>query len=258
MFFPEIFFHRRQYPVRYDLVISRFTVSDTDPYPGDILGSQSLDDRTHALLSAVAAFLTYAQISDRQIDIVVDHQVTHDQTEAMTLGTRIVVMKDGIVQQIDTPTNLYNRPGNLFVAGFIGSPQMNFLKARLVKEGACYAVELYGIRIPLSAEKCERLAARGVGSREVVLGVRPEHTQLRFEKEEQSIEATLRVNEMMGSELHLHADLEDGTSVILRIPTLDLSENQRADLRYGNRLRFSFPEKVVQLFDPETEESLLF
>ena len=184
--------------------------------------------------------------------------VTHDQTEAMTLGDRIVIMKDGYIQQVGTPQEVFETPKNLFVAGFIGSPQMNFLKARLVKEGAGYAVELYGIRIPLSAEKCERLAARGVGSCEVVLGVRPEHTQLRFERAEQSIEATLRVNEMMGSELHLHADLEDGTSVILRIPTLDLSENQRADLRYGNRLRFSFPEKVVQLFDPETEESLLF
>ena len=184
--------------------------------------------------------------------------VTHDQTEAMTLGDRIVIMKDGFIMQIGTPQEVFNHPDNLFVAGFIGSPQMNFLKARLVREGSQYAVELYGIRVPLEAGKCEKLAAKGVNTMDVVLGVRPEHTMLRFNGGEDSIEGTLRVNEMMGSELHLHVDLADGTSVILRIPTLDLTEEQRAGLTYGSRLSFAFPEKVVHLFDPQTEESLLF
>ena len=183
--------------------------------------------------------------------------VTHDQTEAMTLGDRIVIMKDGYIQQVGTPQEVFEAPRNLFVAGFIGSPQMNFMKARLVKDGSGYAAEVQGIRVPLGADKCEKLSARGVGSRDVILGVRPEHTQLCFSDEPGSIAGTLRVNEMMGSELHLHVDLPDGASAILRIPTLDLTEQQRAGLTYGTKLRFTFPEKVTHLFDPQSEESLL-
>ncbi len=184
--------------------------------------------------------------------------VTHDQTEAMTLGDRIVIMKDGYIQQVGTPQEVFETPRNLFVAGFIGSPQMNFLKAKLVKASDGYQAELYGIKVPLSEEKCATLAKKGVGSQDVILGVRPEHTMLSFDGNANTIEGTLRVNEMMGSELHLHVDLADGTSVILRIPTLDLTEAQRAGLAYGSKLRFTFPEKVVQLFDPKSEESLLF
>ena len=184
--------------------------------------------------------------------------VTHDQTEAMTLGDRIVIMKDGYIQQVGTPQEVFETPKNLFVAGFIGSPQMNFMKARLVKEGNGYSVEVQGIRVPLSAEKCAKLARKGVGSQEVTMGGRPEHTQLCCDGSADSIGGTLRVNEMMGSELHLHVELENASSVILRIPTLELTEEQRAGLTYGSKLRFNFPEKVVQLFDPQTEESLLF
>ena len=86
--------------------------------------------------------------------------VTHDQTEAMTLGDRIVVMRDGMVQQIGTPQEVYNWPANVFVAGFIGVPQMNFYDAQLVRDGSAYRVELDGVSVPLSAEKCARLAAR--------------------------------------------------------------------------------------------------
>ena len=184
--------------------------------------------------------------------------VTHDQTEAMTLGDRIVIMKDGYIQQVGTPQEVFETPKNLFVAGFIGSPQMNFLKAKLVKSGSRYEAELHGIKVPLGEDKCAKLAAKGVGSQNVILGVRPEHTRLAFDKSANTIEGTLRVNEMMGSELHLHVDLKDGASVILRIPTLDLTESQRASLIYGSALRFDFPEKVTHLFDPQTEESLLF
>ena len=183
--------------------------------------------------------------------------VTHDQTEAMTLGDRIVIMKDGYIQQVGTPQEVFETPKNLFVAGFIGSPQMNFLDAQLVKSGDRYDVELCGIRIPLSEEKCKKLAAKGTGSQKVILGVRPEHTQLCFDDAPNSIPATLKVNEMMGSELHLHVDLDEGTHVILRIPTLDLTEQQRASLTYGSAVRFAFPEKVTHLFDPNSQESLL-
>ena len=184
--------------------------------------------------------------------------VTHDQTEAMTLGDRIVIMKDGFIQQVGTPQEVFETPRNLFVAGFIGSPQMNFLKAKLVKDGGKYAVELYGVKVPLDEEKCAKLAKKNVGSMDVILGVRPEHTLLNFDGGAQSIEGVMRVNEMMGSELHLHVDLKDNTSVILRIPTLDLAEDQRRSLTYGQPLRFTFPEKAIHLFDPKTEESLLF
>ena len=184
--------------------------------------------------------------------------VTHDQTEAMTLGDRIVIMKDGYIQQVGTPQEVFETPKNLFVAGFIGSPQMNFLKAKLVKNSDRYAAELYGIRVELDEKRSAKLRAKNAQPGQVILGVRPEHAQLRFDGAANAIEGTLRVNEMMGSELHLHVDLNDGTRVILRIPTLDLTEEQRAGLTYGSKLWFTFPEKVTHLFDPETEESLLF
>ena len=184
--------------------------------------------------------------------------VTHDQTEAMTLGDRIVIMKDGYIQQVGTPQEVFETPKNLFVAGFIGSPQMNFLKAKLVKNSDRYAAELYGIRVELDEKRSAKLRAKNAQPGQVILGVRPEHAQLRFDGAANAIEGTLRVNEMMGSELHLHVDLNDDTRVILRIPTLDLTEEQRAGLTYGSKLWFTFPEKVTHLFDPETEESLLF
>ena len=104
--------------------------------------------------------------------------VTHDQTEAMTLGDRIVIMKDGFIQQIGTPQDVFNHPYNLFVAGFIGTPQMNFFNdAKLVKVDGKYAVELGGMTVELSAEKQEKLAANNVEPQDVVLGVRPEHIE---------------------------------------------------------------------------------
>ena len=100
--------------------------------------------------------------------------VTHDQTEAMTLGTRIVVMKDGVVQQVDTPQNLYEHPGNLFVAGFIGSPQMNFMDARIEVKGedVTATVGKYVLKVP--ADKAKALKDGGYDGKTVVLGIRPE------------------------------------------------------------------------------------
>ena len=184
--------------------------------------------------------------------------VTHDQTEAMTLGDRIVIMKDGFIQQVGTPQEVFDTPRNLFVAGFIGSPQMNFLNARLAKNGTQYAVELLGTSIPLNEKQCEKLAAKGIDTMDVIMGVRPEHTTVCFQNAQNAIESTISVNEMMGSELHLHVNTTANDKVILRLPTIDLSDDQRAQLSFGNKLYFTFASKVIHLFNPETEESLLF
>ena len=184
--------------------------------------------------------------------------VTHDQTEAMTLGDRIVIMKDGFIQQVGTPQEVFDEPHNLFVAGFIGSPQMNFMDAKLVKENGGYAVEMLGHKVAIDGEKGELLKKNNAPAGNIVLGVRPEHMSVKFKKEENAIEGTIVVNEMMGSELHLHVNVGLSKNVILRIPTIDLSREQRAALESGNKLYFSFASKVVQIFDPQTEKSLLY
>ena len=184
--------------------------------------------------------------------------VTHDQTEAMTLGDRIVIMKDGFIQQVGTPQEVFDTPKNLFVAGFIGSPQMNFLKAKLVRKGDQYTVEVLGISVPLEESKCKKLAEKNVQTMEITLGVRPEHMNVSFTSAANTITGAIAVNEMMGSELHLHVRTTDGNLVILRLPTIDLTNEQRASLTAGNPLSFSFASKVMHLFDPQNEESLLF
>ncbi len=184
--------------------------------------------------------------------------VTHDQTEAMTLGDRIVIMKDGYIQQVGTPQEVFDTPVNLFVAGFIGSPQMNFLKANLVKSsGSSYSVELLGTSIPLNEDQNAVLAEKGVGSQEIILGVRPEHTSVLFDNKDNAIECTINVNEMMGSELHLHLSSRNDDKIIVRLPTVDLTKEQRDSLSYGNKLYITFPAKVMHLFDPATEKSLI-
>ncbi len=183
--------------------------------------------------------------------------VTHDQTEAMTLGDRIVIMKDGYIEQVGTPQEVFDTPVNLFVAGFIGSPQMNFLKANLVKGGSSYYVELLDVKLSLNDEQNAVLAQKGVGSQEIILGVRPEHTTVLFDNAEDAIECTIDVNEMMGSELHLHLRSKNDDKIIVRLPTVDLSKEQRASLSYGNKMYITFPAKVMHLFDPETEKSLI-
>ena len=183
--------------------------------------------------------------------------VTHDQTEAMTLGDRIVIMKDGYIEQVGTPQEVFDTPVNLFVAGFIGSPQMNFLKAKLVQEGTGYSVEILGAKIPLNEDQVSALSRKNIKSQEIILGVRPEHTTVLFEKAEGAIECTIDVNEMMGSELHLHLSSANDDKIIVRLPTVDLTKEQRESLSYGSRMYITFPAKVMHLFDPETERSLI-
>ena len=175
--------------------------------------------------------------------------VTHDQTEAMTLGDRIVVMKDGYIQQIGTPQEVFNHPANLFVAGFIGMPVMNFFDAKLLREGQHYFVELGGHKVHLSEEKCARLAAKDVQPQDVTLGVRPEHTDLC----EDGVKAKVDVSEMMGSSVHLHLTAE-GRDVIIIVPTVDMDRIPRM----GDELRFTFAGKVAHVFSKETEKNLEF
>ena len=183
--------------------------------------------------------------------------VTHDQTEAMTLGDRIVIMKDGFIQQVGTPEEVFDCPANLFVAEFIGAPKMNIMKTQLVEENGKYYVTPYGSKIEVDGVNGELLREKNVGSREILLGVRPEHINL-AEAGADTINGTVLVNEMMGSELHLHVRVEDNTKMIVRTPTVNLSLEEKKQLRKNHEVHLSFPGKVMYFFDPETEKNLLY
>lgn len=183
--------------------------------------------------------------------------VTHDQTEAMTLGDRIVIMKDGFIQQVGTPTEVFDMPDNLFVAEFIGAPKMNTFKTNLVYEDGKYFVTPYGAKIEVTGKKAEMLREKGIDSREIILGVRPEHFVASNAGNPAAISCTIKVNEMMGSELHLHVVEENGDKLIVRIPTVTLDDDQRKALVYGATMHVTFEGKVMHFFDPETEKNLL-
>lgn len=175
--------------------------------------------------------------------------VTHDQTEAMTLGTRIVVMKDGVCQQIDSPQNLYNNPCNLFVAGFIGSPQMNFTDAVVSKKGEDVMLQVgkYALKVPVSKKKA--LIDGGYVGKTVVLGIRPEnvHDEEAFiaNSPDSIIETTIKVYELLGAEVYLYFDVE-GTQMTARV-------NSRTELRNGDHAKFALDMEKIHLFDKETE-----
>ena len=174
--------------------------------------------------------------------------VTHDQTEAMTLGTRIVVMKDGVVQQVDTPQNLYQKPGNLFVAGFMGSPQMNFLDAVISEEGGkiCASVGEYKLDVP--AEKGKALKDGGYVGKTVVMGIRPEDihdTGTFVEQATTKMDSTVRVYELLGAEVFLYFDL-NGTQITARV-------DPRTPARTGDPIKFVFDMEKAHFFDKESE-----
>ena len=176
--------------------------------------------------------------------------VTHDQVEAMTLGDRIVIMKDGFIQQIGTPQEVFNHPANLFVAGFIGTPQMNFFpNSKLIRQGDSYAVEIMGHTAALTPQQNEALKAAGADSRTVTVGVRPVHVSVGGE----GIPAEIDVSELMGSELHLHLNAQ-GDDVVAVVPTANIDAN--AYPRHA-KVNFSFDPKLIHLFDPETEKNLI-
>ena len=176
--------------------------------------------------------------------------VTHDQVEAMTLGDRIVIMRDGFIQQIGTPQEVFNHPANLFVAGFIGSPQMNFFEnCQLTKTAGGYTLTVMGETVTLTAEQSAKLAAAGVESRSVTAGVRPVHIALG----ESGIPAEVDVSELMGSELHLHL-AANGQDVVAVIPTANI--DPMAYARH-TAVKFGFDAKLVHLFDADSEKNLI-
>ncbi len=182
--------------------------------------------------------------------------VTHDQTEAMTLGDRIVIMKDGYIHQIGTPQEVFDRPANIFVASFIGSPQMNFFNAHLEKDASGYYVTYNDTHIALADEIQKSLAAKGVAPMDVTLGCRPEHLSLRMAAGPDTVAAHVDVSEMMGSEVHLHV-VAGEKDVVLRISSTDLPAEHRAGIPFGREVYFSFNEALIHLFDPATEQNLL-
>ena len=175
--------------------------------------------------------------------------VTHDQTEAMTLGTRIVVMKDGVIQQVDTPQNLYDRPQNLFVAGFMGSPQMNFLDAKVNISGNDVSLKVgdYVLKVPES--KKQALIKGNYNGKTVVLGIRPEdvHDSEEFiaANPDSVVESTVKVYELLGAEVYLYFDVA-GTQMTARV-------NSRTPLRTGDKAVFALEMDRIHLFDKETE-----
>ena len=185
--------------------------------------------------------------------------VTHDQTEAMTLGDRIVIMKDGFIQQIGTPQEVYLYPCNLFVAGFIGSPQMNFIEAKLLKEGENYLVEFgsedtktragvkYKIQLPASKNKDNCLEA--YAGKEVIMGIRPENVHNEEDlieiHKDGIVEADVEVTELMGAETYLYMNCE-GQSINARVSPTNTA-------RPGDKIKIAFETAKIHLFDKETE-----
>lgn len=182
--------------------------------------------------------------------------VTHDQVEAMTLGDRIVIMKDGFIMQIGTSQDVYHRPENLFVAGFIGTPQMNFFDAELKLTGSDYVVQVAGINIPLASDKQKILKQKNQAQGKVILGIRPEHIYLVDSDDKNAIKAKVDVSEMMGSEMYLHL-LVNEKDVVIRVQTTDMNPHVFEPGKV-NMIQFAIPEGQLHLFDPETEKNLLY
>ena len=178
--------------------------------------------------------------------------VTHDQVEAMTLGTRIVVMNAGIVQQVDTPQALYETPNNLFVAGFIGSPQMNFLDAKCTVKGDAVDLDLGESTITLTGDKAKKLIDGGYDGKTVVMGIRPEDV---YDDEETVaanadtvIESTVRVYELLGAEVYLYFDYA-GANFTARV-------KPSTTARTGDHIKIALEPSKIHVFDKETEMTI--
>ena len=174
--------------------------------------------------------------------------VTHDQVEAMTLGTRIVVMKDGVVQQVDTPQNLYDKPCNLFVAGFMGSPQMNFLDAEVVVNGDKAALKVADKEIALPPAKSKKLIDGGYAGKMVTFGIRPEDvydSQMFIETSPCVFESNVKVYELLGAEVFLYFDLAE-FPITARV-------DSRTTARPGDKVKFAFDVEKIHIFDKDTE-----
>lgn len=179
--------------------------------------------------------------------------VTHDQTEAMTMGTRIVVMKDGFIQQVDTPTTLYERPNNMFVAGFIGSPQMNLIAATVQKRGNEIHLLFGDNDIKLPEGKAKKLEGSDYIGKEVMMGVRPEsvHDEAVFLESmpDSIVNAKVEVVEMLGSETLLYIDIV-GTTFTAKV-------NPRTKAKVGDVIKVALDANKIHLFDKETEKTIM-
>ncbi len=178
--------------------------------------------------------------------------VTHDQVEAMTMGTRIVVMKDGYVQQISSPQVLYETPNNLFVAGFIGSPQMNFIDAKVIDKGGVTYLQFGGSEIALPESKGRKPEVLAFAGKEVILGIRPEdiHDQDMFLTQFPDSQVNMKVDvvEMMGFETYLYLTCE-GKSFTARV-------SNRSTAKVGDNIRLALDSKKIHIFDKETEKTI--
>ena len=176
--------------------------------------------------------------------------VTHDQTEAMTLADRIVIMKDGYVNQIGTPQELFAKPVNQFVAGFIGMPVMNFFAGcKLLLEGGKYYAEIRGVKFLLDEFQQKALKQRDEKPREIICGVRPQHITVG----EGDLTAKVEVSELLGTEFNLHAR-SNQDNIVMVIPTMDL----KADVSMGTTIHFTVQPKLIQLFDKDTSNNLIW
>ena len=180
--------------------------------------------------------------------------VTHDQTEAMTLGTRIVVMKDGIVQQVDTPANLYNNPVNLFVAGFMGSPQMNFIDAEVQKDGDDVRLAFGRSSIKIPENQAKALLDGDYIGKTVTMGIRPEdiHDQEIFinSSKDSTFEATIKIYELLGAEVYLYFDILEGVQCTARV-------NPRTTARVGDTVTFAMDLTRLHIFDKDTQMAIV-
>ena len=178
--------------------------------------------------------------------------VTHDQTEAMTMGSRIVVMKDGIIQQVDTPSNLYMNPCNMFVAGFIGSPQMNFINAMVVKRDDGIWLEFGKSAVKLPEGRVANLDSSYIG-KEVIMGIRPEdlHDEESYlsAMPDSVVNADVEITEMMGAETYLYLLIE-GTQFVARV-------NPRSNVKPNDKMKIAFEGNKIHLFDKDTEMAIL-
>ncbi len=178
--------------------------------------------------------------------------VTHDQTEAMTLGTRIVVMKDGIVQQIDSPETLYNRPGNKFVAGFIGSPQMNFMDGTISEEGGKLYITIGKTKVAIPASKAKALKNGGYVGKTVSMGIRPEDIQdaaiAKDAPADTIMSSTVKVYELLGAEVYLYFDVE-GYQITARV-------DPRTSARTGSAIKVALNMEKAHFFDKDTEVTI--
>lgn len=175
--------------------------------------------------------------------------VTHDQTEAMTMGSRIVVMKDGLIQQVDTPQYIYDHPSNIFVAGFIGSPQMNFIDARLVESNGNVSVVFGEDSVVLPEEKAIVLRDKGYIGKDVIMGIRPENIDEAVGNETSVVEATVEVTELMGAETYIYL-AKGKANMVARV-------NGTSKSRAGDKLRVVFDANKIHIFDKETEITVI-